>query len=163
MIILGTTGGLNFTCLRRNVFLVATLTHLKSSLLNFTWFCDASEYACLPTDDWPLWKCWGHSGNIKDQGSSNKAIDNSSSWIMWTITYWLIYFTTCVKYLKFHLPMFAHGQIALLCSTGWIEALELRPLDLLHLESSPERVQGIIHSCGNRIIPVEFLLPATLK
>ena len=33
------------SCLRRNVFHVATLTHLKSSLLNFTCFCDASVYA----------------------------------------------------------------------------------------------------------------------
>ena len=109
--------------LRKNVFTLL-LWHISNHLF---WTLRVSvmhqNMPSLLTDDWPLWKCWGHSGNIKYQGSSDKAIDDTSSWIMWTITYWLIYFTTRVKYLKFHLPMFAHGQIALLCTTGWMEAL----------------------------------------
>ena len=110
--------------LRKNVFTLL-LWHISSNHLFWTLRVSVmhQNMPSLPTDDWPLRKCWGHSDNIKYQGSSDKAIDDTSSWIMWTITYWLIYFTTRVKYLKFHLPMFAHGQIALLCTTGWMEAL----------------------------------------
>ena len=112
----GTTGGLAYGKMcSRCYFDTSQIISWRVSVMH-------QNIPSLPTDDWHLWKCWGHSGNIKYQGSSDKAIDDTSSWIMWTITYWFIYFT-CVKYLKFHLPIFAHGQIALLCSTGWMEDL----------------------------------------
>ena len=76
--------------LQKNVFTLL-LWHISNHLF---WTLRVSvmhqNMPSLPTDDWPLRKCWGHSDNIKYQGSSDKAIDDTSSWIMWTITYWLI-------------------------------------------------------------------------
>lgn len=67
--------------------------------------------------------------------------------------------------LKFRYSMFMHGQIALLCSTGWMEALDIcrQPSVYYHQTNPPEKwnhISGLDNSadCASRgLLPSELL------